>query len=63
MFLTVEQPVKKTTATTNDKKLKTLDDWEEAVKAANQSSDRTLWIKALSPSGRKIAFAIELDEK
>ena len=47
----------------NDKKLKTLDDWEEAVKAANQSSDRTLWIKALSPSGRKIAFAIELDEK
>lgn len=47
----------------NDRKLKTLDDWEEAVKAANQSSDRTLWIKALSPSGRKIAFAIELDEK
>ena len=47
----------------NDKKLKTLEDWEEAVKSANQSSDRTLWIKALSPSGRKIAFAIELDEK
>ena len=47
----------------NDKKLKTLEDWEEAVKSANQSSDRTLWIKALAPSGRRIAFAIELDEK
>lgn len=47
----------------NDKKMETVEDWENAVKEANQSNDRTIWIKALAPSGRKMAFAIELDEK
>ncbi|MBP5381031.1 MAG: Do family serine endopeptidase [Bacteroidaceae bacterium] len=46
----------------NDRKLETVDDWEEVVKAANQSSDRTLWIKALKPSGRKVSLVVELDE-
>ena len=46
----------------NDKKMQTVEDWEEAVKGANQSTDRTLWIKAITPSGRKVSYVIELDE-
>ena len=46
----------------NDQKMQTVDDWEEAVKSANQSTDRTLWIKAITPSGRKVSYVIELDE-
>ena len=46
----------------NDKKMKTVDDWEEVVKSANQSSDRALWIKALKPSGRKVSFVVDLNE-
>lgn len=46
----------------NDQKMQTTDDWAEAVKSANQSTDRTLWIKAITPSGRKVSFVIELDE-
>ena len=46
----------------NDQKMQTVEDWEEAVKSANQSTDRTLWIKAITPSGRKVSFVIELDE-
>ena len=46
----------------NDQKMKTVDDWEEVVKSANQSSDRALWIKALKPSGRKVSFVVDLNE-
>lgn len=46
----------------NDKKMQTLEDWEEAVKAANQSTDRALWIQALTPSGRKQSIVIDLNE-
>ena len=46
----------------NDQKMQTVEDWEEAVKNANQSTDRTLWIKAITPSGRKVSYVIELDE-
>ena len=46
----------------NDQKMQTTEDWAEAVKSANQSTDRTLWIKAITPSGRKVSFVIELDE-
>lgn len=46
----------------NDKKMSTVDDWEEAVKSANQSPDRELWIKALTPSGRKTSLFIDLNE-
>ena len=46
----------------NDQKMNTVEDWEEAVKSANQSTDRTLWIKAITPSGRKVSYVIELDE-
>lgn len=46
----------------NDAKLNTVEDWEEAVKRASQSTDRTLWIKALTPSGRKVSYVIDLNE-
>ena len=46
----------------NDRKMQTQEDWEEAVKQANQSTDRALWIKAMKPSGRKDSFVIDLNE-
>ena len=46
----------------NDKKMETVEDWENVVKQANQSSDRALWIKALKPSGRKVSFVVDLNE-
>ena len=46
----------------NGKKMQSVEDWEEAVQAANQSKERVLWIKALKPSGRKDSFVVELDE-
>ena len=46
----------------NDRKMETQEDWEEAVKQANQSTDRALWIKAMKPSGRKDSFVIDLNE-
>ena len=46
----------------NDQKLSTVEEWEESVKAANQSTDRTLWIKALTPSGRKVSYVVDLNE-
>lgn len=46
----------------NDQRMNSVEDWEEAVKNANQSSDRTLWIKALTPSGRKVSYVIDLNE-
>ena len=46
----------------NEQKMNTVEDWEEAVTKANQSSDRTLWIKAITPSGRKVSLVIDLNE-
>ena len=46
----------------NDQKMQTVEDWEEAVKNANQSPDRTLWIKAITPAGRKTSYVIDLNE-
>ena len=48
----------------NDKEMRSVEDFEEAVKLANSSSDRTLWIRAITQSGRRVATAIDLsDEK
>ena len=48
----------------NDQEMRTVEDFENAVKAANQSSDRVLWIRAITQSGRRVATAIDLsDEK
>ncbi len=46
----------------NETRMETTENWEQAIKAANQSSDRTLWIKAIAPSGRKQSFVIDLNE-
>ena len=46
----------------NDREMRTVEDFEEAVKAANQSSDRVLWIRAITQSGRRVATAIDLSE-
>lgn len=47
----------------NDRKMNTVEDFEEVVKATNLSSDRTLWIRAVTQSGLKRSFTIELDQK
>ena len=46
----------------NEKKMQSVSDWEEAVTTANQSSDRTLWIKAMTPSGLKRSYVVDLNE-
>ncbi|MGN0218581.1 MAG: Do family serine endopeptidase [Bacteroidaceae bacterium] len=46
----------------NDRKMESVSDWEQAVEDANRSTDRTLWIKALTPSGRKVSYVIDLNE-
>ncbi len=46
----------------NDYRMQQPEDWEKAVTEANQSTDRTLWIKAITPSGRKVSFVIDMNE-
>ena len=46
----------------NDQKMESVENWEEAVKSANQSTERTLWIKAITPAGRKTSYVIDLNE-
>ena len=47
----------------NDRPMNTMEDFEEAVKEANRSSDRILWIRAVTQSGRLRSAVVELDEK
>lgn len=44
----------------NDRMMNKVEDFEEAVKEANMSQDRTLWMRAITPSGRKCSVVIEL---
>ena len=44
----------------NDTPMNKVEDFEEVVKAANMTNERTLWIYAITASGRKQAFVIEL---
>ncbi|MCM1107662.1 MAG: trypsin-like peptidase domain-containing protein [Clostridium sp.] len=46
----------------NDRPMRSVEDFEDAVRVANQSSDRTLWIRAVTPSGSKRSLVIELSE-
>ena len=46
----------------NDKKVDTVEDWESAVEEASRSTDRTLWIKAMTPSGRKVSLVVDLND-
>jgi S1-C subfamily serine protease len=45
----------------NDKEMHSVADFEEAVKEANMSSERVLWIRAKTQSGINRSFTIELD--
>lgn len=47
----------------NDKEMHTTDDFDEAVKAANMSSDRVLWIRAKTQTGINKSFAVELSDQ
>ena len=47
----------------NDREMRTTDDFEEAVKAANLSTDRVLWIRAKTQSGINKSFAVELSDQ
>lgn len=46
----------------NDKEMRTVDDFYDAVKAANMSTDRVLWIRAKTQSGRNLSFTVELGD-
>lgn len=46
----------------NDRKMNKVEDFDEVVKEANRSSDRTLWIRAITPSGNKRSLVVELDD-
>ena len=46
----------------NDKEMRSVTDFEEAVKEANMSSDRVLWIRAKTQSGLNKSFTVELSE-
>ena len=44
----------------NDVPMNTVEDFENAVKAANMSTDRVLWIRAKTQSGLNRSFTVEL---
>jgi len=46
----------------NDKEMRTTADFDEAVRAANMSTDRVLWIRAKTQSGINRSYAIELSD-
>lgn len=46
----------------NDKEMRTTSDYEEAVREANMSSDRVLWIRAKTQSGLNRSYTIELSD-
>lgn len=46
----------------NDHEMRTIDDFDEAVKEANMSTDRVLWIRAKTQSGINKSFAVELSD-
>ena len=46
----------------NDKLMNTPEDFYEAVKAANMSSDRVLWIRAKTQSGLNRSYTVELSD-
>ena len=46
----------------NDHEMRTASDFDEAVKEANLSTDRVLWIRAKTQSGINKSFTIELSD-
>lgn len=46
----------------NDKQMRTQEDFETAVKDANMSNERVLWIRAKTQSGLNKSFTVELSD-
>ena len=46
----------------NDVPMQKVEDFEEAVKKANMSTDRVLWIRAKTQSGLNRSFTVELSD-
>ncbi len=46
----------------NDKQMRSQEDFEAAVKDANMSNDRVLWIRAKTQSGLNKSFTVELSD-
>ena len=46
----------------NDMTMNTVADFEEAVRAANMSQDRVLWIRAKTQSGLNRSYTVELGD-
>ena len=46
----------------NDKRMTSTEDFYDAVKAANMSSDRVLWIRAKTQSGLNRSYTVELGD-
>lgn len=46
----------------NDTEMRTLEDFNEALKKANMSTDRVLWIRAKTQSGLNRSFTVELGD-
>ena len=46
----------------NDTPMRTQEDFDAVVQNANNSEERVLWIRALTPAGRRASFAIELGQ-
>lgn len=46
----------------NDREMRTLNDFEDAVKEANLSTDRVLWIRAKTQSGLNKSYTVELGD-
>ena len=46
----------------NDQQMRTMEDFEKAVKNANMSNDRVLWIRSKTQSGLNKSFTVELSD-
>ena len=46
----------------NDREMHTVADFDEAVRAANMSTDRVLWIRAKTQSGINRSYTVELSD-
>ena len=47
----------------NNKRMETAEDFDEAVREANMTTERVLWIRARTQSGRNVSYAVELSEE
>ena len=47
----------------NDERIKTIDDMQKAVKEASTSKDQVLYIQGIYPTGKKVYYAVPLEEQ